>query len=317
MYKYIAWRLILIIPALIGASAVIFLIMRVMPGDITLVISGDVVVNPEVKEALRRELGLNDPFYIQYGRWLWSMGSGGFGGRSLESQEAIGSIIGRQLPVTLLLAGYTMLLSIVVSMPLGVISAILKDRWPDRLIRVATLGGLAFPHLWLALLVLLGLLLLFRWSPPIVYDAPWVDLRDHLKLMCWPSLILAWEYSSHLVRITRSSMLNSFSQAYITTAWSKGLPRYAVVLRHALPNTLIPSVTMLGLQVGTLLGGALILETIFGLPGIGRGLVQAAVSRDYPVVQSLTTLLVLVALIVNLLVDMLYKFIDPRISYST
>ena len=134
--------------------------------------------------------------------------------------------------------------------------------------------------------------------------------------MTWPALILAWEYSSHLVRVTRSSMLESFSQAYVTTARSKGLPGYAVVLRHVLPNALIPSVTMLGLQIGMLISGALILETIFGLPGIGRGLVQAAVSRDYPVIQSLATLLVFLSLVVNLIVDMLYKFIDPRVSYS-
>ena len=316
MYRYIAWRLALIVPTVLAASTVIFLVMRVLPGDITLVISGDVAVNPEVRETLREELGLNDSLHIQYGRWLWSMVNGEFGGRSLESQEAIGSMIGRQLPVTLLLTGYTILLSIVVSVPLGVLAATWKDRWPDRLVRVTTLGGLALPHLWIALLVLLGLLLLFRWSPPIIYDAPWTHPWSHLQLMTWPALILAWEYSSHLVRVTRSSMLESFSQAYVTTARSKGLPGYAVVLRHVLPNALIPPVTMLGLQIGMLISGALILETIFGLPGIGRGLVKAAVSRDYPVIQSLATLLVFLSLVVNLIVDMLYKFIDPRVSYS-
>ena len=173
MYRYIAWRLALIVPTVLAASTVIFLVMRVLPGDITLVISGDVAVNPEVRETLREELSLNDSLHIQYGRWLWSMVNGEFGGRSLESQEAIGSMIGRQLPVTLLLTGYTILLSIVVSVPLGVLAATWKDRWPDRLVRVTTLGGLALPHLWIALLVLLGLLLLFRWSPPIIYDAPW------------------------------------------------------------------------------------------------------------------------------------------------
>ena len=212
MFRYIAWRIALIFPTVLGASVVIFLVMRVLPGDITLVISGDVAVSPEVREALREELGLSDPLHLQYGRWLWSIANGQFGGRSLESQEPIGSIIGRQLPITLLLAGYTALLSVVVSVSLGVLAATWKDRWPDHLVRIATLGGLALPHLWLALLVLLGLLLLFRWSPPIIYAAPWTDPWSHLQLMVWPVLILAWEYSSHLVRVTRSSMLEAFGQ---------------------------------------------------------------------------------------------------------
>lgn len=136
-------------------------------------------------------------------------------------------------------------------------------------------------------------------------------------MIVWPALILAWEYSSHLVRVTRSSMLETLGQDYITTARSKGLPEHAVVMRHALRNALIPTVTMLGLQFGSLLSGALILETIFGLPGIGRGLVQAALARDYPVIQSLASLLVFLSLVVNLVVDTIYTIIDPRISHAT
>ncbi|MBI2872021.1 MAG: ABC transporter permease [Chloroflexi bacterium] len=291
--------------------------MRVLPGDIVRVIIGDVPVSPEVQEALREELGLNDALPIQYGRWLWSMVNGEFGGRSLENGEPIRSIISRHLPVTVLLAGYTVLLSIFVSVPLGVLAAVAGNRWPDYLIRVATLGGLALPNLWVALLVLLGLLLFFRWSPPIIYTAPTADPWNHMQMMVWPTLILAWEYSSHLVRVTRSTMLEGLSQAYITTARSKGLSERDVVLRHALRNALIPAVTMLGLQSGTLLSGALILETIFGLPGIGRGLVQAALARDYPVIQSLASLLVVLSLVVNLGVDIIYTLVDPRFSRAT
>ncbi|MBI2856255.1 MAG: ABC transporter permease [Chloroflexi bacterium] len=291
--------------------------MRVLPGDIVLVIAGDVPVTAEAREALREELGLNDPLHVQYGRWLWSMVNGQFGGRSLESREPIRSIIARQLPVTLLLASYTVLLSILVSVPLAVLAAVRRNRWPDYVVRVATLGGLALPNLWVALLVILGLLFFFRWSPPIIYTTPWADPWNHMQMMVWPVLVLAWEYSSHLVRVTRSSMLEALGQAYITTARSKGLPERTVIWRHALRNALIPAVTMLGLQFGALLSGALILETIFGLPGMGRGLVQAALARDYPVIQSLASLLVFLALVVNLAVDMLYTFIDPRTSHST
>ncbi len=320
MRRYIAWRLALIVPTVLAASILVFVVMRVLPGDIALAIlsgSGSAAVSPEARAALQEELGLNDPLPVQYGRWLRSIVKGEFGGRSLENREPIRSIIGRQLPVTLLLTGYTILLSIFVSVPLGVLAAVWSNRWPDYAVRVATLGGLALPNLWIALLVILGLLLLFRWSPPIIYTTPWADPGNHMQMMVWPALILAWEYSSHLVRVTRSSMLETLSQAYITTARSKGLPEHTVVLQHALRNALIPAVTMIGLQFGSLLSGALILETIFGLPGIGRGLVQAALARDYPVIQSLASLLVLLSLAVNLVVDMLYTLIDPRISHAT
>ena len=320
MHRYLVWRLALIAPTVLAASLVVFGVMRVLPGDIVLVIlsgSGEAAVSPEAREALEEELSLNDPLPVQYGQWLWSMVNGQFGGRSFESREPIRSIISRQLPVTLLLTGYTMLLSVIVSLPLGILAAVRSNRWPDYVIRVATLGGLALPNLWVALIVILGLLLLFGWSPPIIYAAPWSDPWSHIQMVAWPALILAWEYSSHLVRVTRSSMLEALSQAHITTAKSKGLPEHSIVLRHALRNALIPVVTMLGLQFGSLLSGTLILETIFGLPGIGRGIVQAALARDYPVIQSLATLLVLVSLVVNLAVDTIYTLIDPRISHST
>ena len=317
MRRHLAWRLALIVPTVLAASIVVFFVMRALPGDVVLVIlsgSGQSAVSPEAREALEEELGLDDPLPVQYGRWLWSMMSGGFGGRSLESREPIGSIIARQLPVTLLLTGYTLLLSICVSLPLGVIAAVRSNRWPDYLVRVATLGGLALPNLWVALLVILGLLVLFQWSPPVIYTAPWADPWTHIQMMAWPSLILAWEHSSHLVRVTRSSMLEVLSQPFIVAARGKGLPEGTVVLRHGLRNALIPAVTMLGLQFGTLLSGALILETVFGLPGIGRGLVHAALARDYPVIQSLVSLLVLLSLVVNLVVDTIYTIIDPRVS---
>ena len=317
MRKHIAWRLALIIPTLLAASVVIFVVMRALPGDVALVIlggSGDTVVNPEVREALEEELGLNDPLVVQYGRWLWSMVSGEFGGRSLETREPIRSIVGRQLPVTALLTGYTILLSVVVSLPLGVLAAARSNRLSDYVVRLMTLGGLAIPSLWVALLTILCLLIFFRWSPPLVYAAPWSDPWVHLQKMVWPALDpgLGAELSPRARDpLQRAGGLN---QTYITTARGKGLPERSIVLQHALPNALVPAVTMIGLQLGALLSGALILETIFGLPGIGRGLVQAALARDYPVIQSLAALLVLLSLVVNLVVDTINRLIDPRAS---
>ena len=252
MRKHIAWRLALIIPTLLAASVVIFVVMRALPGDVALVIlggSGDTVVNPEVREALEEELGLNDPLVVQYGRWLWSMVSGEFGGRSLETREPIRSIVGRQLPVTALLTGYTILLSVVVSLPLGVLAAARSNRLSDYVVRLMTLGGLAIPSLWVALLTILCLLIFFRWSPPLVYAAPWSDPWVHLQKMVWPAAILAWEQSSHLVRVTRSSVLEALNQTYITTARGKGLPERSIVLQHALPNALVPAVTMMAFSL--------------------------------------------------------------------
>lgn len=312
--RYIIRRIALIIPTVLAASIIIFLILRILPGDVALTILSGSPHTTEMREALRDELGLNDPLPVQYGKWLWSMANGDFGGSSLETKEPIRSILARQFPVTLLLVGYTVLLSVLFSVPLGIVSAIRQNCWPDFLIRIGTLGGLSLPSIWIALLVILALLRIFHWSPPVIYSSPSEDLWNHLQMMIWPVLLLAWSYSSHLVRVTRSAMIEVLGRDYIMAARSKGLSELRVVLKYAVRNAFVPVITMIGLQVGTLLSGALVLETIFGLPGIGRGIVQAALARDFSVVQSITTLLVLLYLVMNLLVDMAYSVIDPRIS---
>jgi len=302
------------------ASIIVFSIMRMLPGDVVIVIlsgKGEVAHSPEVREALRQELGLNDPLPVQYGKWLWSMVRGEFGGESLVDRQPIRTLVARQLPVTLLLACYTVALSVIISVPLGVLAAWRWNRRLDYLVRFVTIPGQALPNFWIALLILLGLVYIFRWSPPIVYTHPWEDLWNHLQIVLWPVLLLAWEYSSHIVRVTRTSILEVMHEDYIITARAKGLAEHRIVLRHALRNALVPIVTVLGLQLGGLLGGTLILESIFGLPGLGRGLVQAALARDYPMVQSLATLLVFVTLSLNLIIDLVYGVIDPRISFST
>ncbi len=190
MRSYLALRLALIVPTVLAASVAVFVVMRVLPGDIVRTIAGDVPVSREAREALQEELGLNDSLPVQYGRWLWSMVNGEFGGRSLENREPIRSVMGRQLPVTLLLAAYAVLLSIFVSVPLGVLAAVWSNRWPDHVIRVTTLVGMALPNLWIALLVLLGLLLFFRWSPPIMYTTPWAGPWNPLYMIVCPTLPL-------------------------------------------------------------------------------------------------------------------------------
>ena len=243
------------------------------------------------------------------------MVNGSFGGESLWDGEELKDVIGRRLPVTLQLALYTVLISLL-AIPLGILAALNRDRWPDYVIRVTTIAGHAMPNFWIALVLLLVLVLYFSWTPPLIYDNFWENPGLHMQKMVWPALTLAWGYSSYVTRVVRSNVLEVMPQDYIRTARSKGLSSSIVVSRHVLRNALIPVITLAGLQLAALLSGTVILESIFGLPGIGQGIVMGAQTRDYPVVQSLAMLLVFLMLSVNLVVDLVYGLIDPRISYS-
>ena len=319
MRKYCIRRLVLYIPTLLLASLMIFAAMRILPGDVALVILGGAESSPSALaqvDRLRHELGLDDPIYVQYGHWLLSLVNGQFGGQSIIDREPLTSIIARRLPVTLQLTLYTLILSFLVSIPLGILSAIRQNKWSDYTVRMVAVLGHALPNFWIALMLILFLLLAFGWTPPIFYANSWQDPWVHIQKMIWPTLVLTWGYSAYLIRITRSTMLEVLRRDYIRTARSKGLMGRVVVLRHGLPNALIPVITLGGLQVATLIGGTVIIETVFSLPGIGQGLVAAANERDFPVVQSLTMLLVAIMLTLNLVVDLLYAKVDPRISYA-
>ena len=318
MWRYIVRRVLLYIPTLVLASMVIFIIMRALPGDIAQVILSDrgSISSMEQVEALRVQMGLNDHLTVQYARWMWSMVNGQFGGESLLDGESLRSIYLRRLPVTLQLTIYTIIISWVVSIPAGIIAAIYQNRWPDYLVRIITVMGFGLPHFWLAVIALLVLLLIANWTPPLVYVNVWENPVIHFQKMIWPTLILAWGFSSSLARVTRSSMLEVLRQDYVRTARSKGLSEWVVINRHALRNAIIPVITLAGVQLAVLMGGTVVLEPIFSLPGIGLGVVSAAQSRDFPVIQSLTMLLVFVMLTVNLVVDMFYAVIDARIRYS-
>lgn len=317
MGKYLATRVALVIPTALAASLLIFVIMRVLPGDVALTILSDTPHSVEMREALRDELGLNDPLALQYGRWLWRMVNGEFGGQSLQMREPIGAILARQLPVTVLVAFYTMVLSILISVPLGVAAALRPRRWIDISIRLLTLGGLALPNVWLALVLILVLLRVFRWSPPIIYSGLTVNPADHFALVVWPVLLLTWQYSSHLVRAVRSAMIDSLTSVHSVAERARGIRERTIVWAHAGREALVPTITVLGLQFGTLLGGTIVLEMVFGLPGVGRGLVQAAIARDYPVVQSVAFLMVTLYLVVNVVVDATYRLADPRIRLAS
>ena len=320
MREYLTRRMLLFLPTLFLASLLIFGAMRVIPGDVATVILSDDespdLVTREQYRALREKLGLNEPLYVQYGTWVWSMVNGEFGGKSIINDEPISGMVARRVLVTVQLALYTIVLSIGISIPLGILAAIKQDKWPDYLVRIMTISGHALPNFWVALMLILILVLYFQWSPPLRYKALWDDPVAHFQKIIWPVLILAWGYSAFLTRITRSNILEVLRQDYIRTARSKGLREMVVFGRHALRNALIPVLTVAGFYLGALLSGTVILEALFGLPGMGDGIVSGALQRDYPVIQRLTMLMVFLMLVVNLIVDILYVLIDPRISYS-
>ena len=321
MRKYLARRFFLFVPTVILASLAIFGAMRVLPGDVAAVILlGDDdeqdFITQEQFDKLREKLGLSDPLPVQYGRWIWSMVNGQFGGESLVTREPISEMVGRRSLVTLQLAAYTIVLSLAFSIPAGILAAVKQDQWADYIVRSFSILGHALPNFWVALVSILVLVVVFQWSPPVRYKAVWDDPVIHLQIVFWPVMILAWGYSSNITRVTRSNMLEVLRQDYIRTARSKGLQERIIFVRHAMRNALIPVVTLAGFQLEGLLSGTVILEALFGLPGIGQGIVDSARLRDYPVIQSLTMLMVLIAMGMNLLVDVLYTYIDPRISYS-
>jgi peptide/nickel transport system permease protein len=313
MTRYLAKRALLVVPTAIAASILVFVLMRALPGDVVLTILGDTQHSVEMRETLREELGLNEPLPIQYARWLASMLTGGLGGRSLETGEPISAMVSRELPVTLLLTLYATTVSLLVSFPLGVAAGHREGRPLDLAIRIITLGGLALPVVWLALIVLIGLLRIFAWSPPIIYSGPLENLREHVALMLWPALLLAWEHGAHIAGTVRAVIAERLQAPSTVSARAKGLAERTVLWRHAGRHALVPAITMAAVQTGALLGGAIVVEVIFGLPGMGRSLVRAAIARDYPVVQSLAVLLVVLYLVLNLVADVLCVLADPRL----
>ena len=319
MQRYLARRLLLFIPTLLLASLVIFAIMRVIPGDVAIVILGggdeETPFTQEQLDSLRETLGLADPLPVQYGKWVWSLVNGKFGGKSIVDREPISEIIARRFPVTAQLALYTLVLAMVISLPLGVVAAIHQNRWPDYAARVFALASHSMPNFWVALMIILGLVVVFRWTPPLYYANLWENPSDHFQKVIWPVLILGLGWSS-VVRVTRSNMLEVLRQDYVRTARSKGLVERVVIGRHALRNALIPVITVAGGHFESLMSGTVILESVFSVPGLGQGIVIAANTRDYPVIQSLALLLVFLTLSINLLVDIAYAFLDPRIRYS-
>jgi peptide/nickel transport system permease protein len=313
---YVARRLLMLIPTLVGMSLLIFLMLRLLPGDIVDILAGpDAMTSSAARDRLREAMGLTDPLPVQYVRWLGDLLSGN-PGVSLRSGIPVAELLANSLPITIQLAFMATLIATVVAIPLGIVSAVRRDSGLDYFSRVGGLIGLSLPNFWLATLALLVTSKAFGWVPSTRYISPFDDLRGNLMQMILPATALAVQLMAIEMRMTRTTMLEVLNQDYIRTARAKGLRNRLVVYRHALRNALIPVITVVGFQLGALLGTSAIVEVIFGLNGVGNTLLQAIFNRDYPLVQAATLYLATIFVLINLAVDVLYAYLDPRIKQA-
>jgi len=316
MARYALRRLLLLVPTLLGMSILIFAMVRLLPGDVVdAMFTGESGVTAGAKQSIRKALGLADPVPVQYVKFVGGVVTGSLG-QSLTSGEPVSTIMARAVPITLELAVLAAVTATAAGIPLGVLSALRPNTSLDFAARVGGLIGLSVPNFWFATLALLATSVLLHWIPPVTWIPPWRDLAGNLAQMAIPALAIAVYLMATVMRMTRASMLEVLRQDYIRTARAKGAPGPAVMFRHALRNSLIPVITVIGFQVGTLIGGATIVEVIFGLPGMGYTLVQGIFGRDYTVIEVAALFLASVFVIVNLLVDLLYGVIDPRIEQA-
>jgi peptide/nickel transport system permease protein len=315
MHKYVMRRLLLAVPVLVLSSLIVFGLMRVMPGDaLTALMAESGNVGERELKKLRADLGLDQPYHVQYAIWVWQMVS--FSpGHSIFTNEPIAVALRKAIPVTVELAALAMILGLVIAIPIGVLSATRQDTGADYVGRVVAVSGLSLPDFWLGTLVITFAAIWFHWIPPIGYvsfwDSPWRNLQQFLL----PAAVLGFRLSAATMRMTRSTVLEVLREDYVRTAWAKGLAGRFVVYKHALKNALIPVVTIVGGQLGVLLAGTVVVETIFALPGMGRLTVEAILFRDYPVVQTNVMLVAATLVTLNLLVDLTYAWLDPRIRY--
>ena len=318
MRAYIIRRLLLVIPTLIIISVIVFLLVRFIPGDVIDAMAKDMVFTEGTidREALEHTLGLDVPVYVQYGRWIGDIVLHGSLGESLVSRFTVKEKIIGRLPVTIQLGAMAILIGLVIALPVGIYSAIRQDTAADYLGRSAAIIGLATPNFWIALMVLLYPAIWWGWSPPMRLITFTEDPLGNLGVFIIPSLILGTASAAATMRMTRTMMLEVLRQDYIRTAWSKGLRERTVVIRHASKNALIPVVSLIGLQLPILVGGAVIMENIFNLPGLGRLMVTALEDRDYPVVSGLNLVFATMVVGGNLMIDLIYPYLDPRVRYS-
>jgi peptide/nickel transport system permease protein len=311
---YLVRRLFLMVLTLFGMSILIFVTLRLVPGNI-----GDILfesaglVNPAQKAKLEHQLGLDQPIPVQYAQWIGGLMRGDLGYAYVTERPAIEEIAPR-IPVTAKLAALALVFSVMFGVPLGVISAVRQNTALDYMLRVVSLSGLSMPSFWLGLLILMACVQYFGWIP--IYSKAPASWWDELVLLSIPAAAVGFRSSALLMRLTRSSMLEVLRQDYIRTARSKGAPERSVNYDHALRNAVLPVITIIGIEAAFLVGGLIVTETVFNIPGVARFLVEAIRWRDYPIVQNLVMFIAVVVVVVNFLVDLAYVVLDPRIKYE-
>ncbi len=318
MRDYIIRRLLLIIPTLLLASLLVFIVIRLIPGNIVDLIAGQMAQfgHPVDRDAVAKSLGLDVPIWEQYGRWIGNILIHGDFGKSLwRSTPVVGEILSRW-PVTLELGILGLLISLIIALPIGILSAVRQDTWGDYVGRTLAIVVMAVPSFWIATMIVVFPSIWWGWSPPVMLIRFRDDPIGNIKMFVIPALVLGMEVAGVVMRMTRSMMLEVLRQDYVRTAWAKGLRERAVVMRHALKNSLIPVIILIGLQMPVLVGGVVIIEQIFDLPGIGRLLVEAVSYRDYTMIMGIMLFFGLGMVLINLIVDLTYSFLDPRIRYK-
>jgi len=297
-------------------SVVIFALLRLAPGNIVdILFATGGYVSESDKQLIMGELGIDRPLWVQYLEWLRQMATGDLG-KSYRYDLPAWQIVRPLIPVTVELAFLSTIVAVLLGVPTGVISAVRQDTTLDYVLRVLSLSGLSMPSFWLGMVIILVLVAWVGWIPPVVYVSPWENLPIHLVQFLLPALAVGYRSSALIMRITRSALLEVLREDYIRTAWAKGQSGRVVIWRHALKNAMLPVITVIGIEFAFLIGGLVVTETVFNLPGVARFLVQAILWRDYPVVQSLVMFIAIVVILSNLLVDLLYGVLDPRVRYG-
>jgi peptide/nickel transport system permease protein len=316
MTRYLAVRLYSMALTLLGLTVLIFLMLRLIPGTVVeQMIGADAVVSQGMVDQLKRFFGLDQPWHVQYGRWLGQLLQGDLG-TSWRTGKPVLELIGERLPVTVELTGLAVGFALLLGLAAGIVSAITRDSALDQATRLGSLVGLSVPVFWQGTMLILFFSLYLRWMPPVVWVDLLTDPRRNLTIMLLPALCLGTASAANIARTTRACMLDVLRSDYVRTASAKGLAGGGIVLKHALKNALIPIVTVAGLQVGFLLGGTVVVEEVFTLPGVGRLVLWSIYQRDYPVTQSTILFIALLFMTVNLLVDLLYGYLEPRIRYG-
>lgn len=317
MQRYVVHRLLLASVSLVGLTILVFIFLRVVPGDAAVLVLGENTnASPEQVEALRKELGLTRPLPVQYLDWvrglvIGDLGSSLFTGRSVQHE------VGSRISATLELAVLSLLVALLAGVSVGTFSAIRQGRASDQIARFVSILGLAIPSFWLGTMVLVFSARWFGWNPPVSHVEFWSDPWGNVQQFFIPSLVLGLALAASLARMTRSTVLEVLREDYIRTAQAKGLSGRAVLLRHTLRTSLIPVVTLFGVQIGAVIGGSVIIENVFSLPGLGRLMLDSVTRKDYPIVQGIVLLYGTFILIANLVIDILYGVLDPRVRYAS